>query len=353
MPIPPAPAAPPSAQASADPPADWYRSLIENSHDLVSILAPDGRIIYDNPSVERVLGYAQGELVGMNAFELVHPDDLRGALELLAETATTPGSSASIVLRFRHKDKSWRVLESVGKSLRGPGSEPQVVINSRDVTEAVHATTDLAEAKEELARRVCERNREVEEAHVEMLERLARASEFRDDETGEHTRRVGAVATLLAQVLALPADEVELIRRTAPLHDIGKIGISDAILRKPGPLTPDELEVMRGHTLLGSRILSGGRSEFMRSAECVALRHHERWDGHGYPHHLKGDDIPLIARIVAIADFFDALTHDRPYRKAWPRERVFAEIERESGHHFDPVLADRFLCIDELTLLEA
>ncbi len=320
-----------------------YRSLIEHSLDVVSVLAADGTILYDNPSVERVLGYRQGELGGANAFELVHPDDLSGALELLSSTLTTAGSQASITLRFRHKDGSWRILESIGKSILGSHGAQQVILNSRDVTQAVESTNSLKRARDELTMRVHERTREVEEAHIEMLERLARAAECRDDDTGEHTRRVGHLAGSLAAALDLPHATVALIERTAPLHDIGKIGIADSILRKPGPLTPDEFEVMRGHTRLGAKILAGGRSEFMRTAELIALHHHERWDGTGYPDQLAGEEIPIFARIVAVVDVFDALNHDRSYRAAWPLRKILDVISSGRGSHFDPVVTDLFL----------
>jgi putative two-component system response regulator len=138
---------------------------------------------------------------------------------------------------------------------------------------------------------------------------------------------------------------VELIRRAAPLHDVGKIAIPDGILLKPGRLTPDEFEVMKTHARIGAEILSGGKSALMTTAEAIARAHHERWDGGGYPDGLAGAAIPLVARIVAVADFYDALTSDRPYRAAWPRERVLAEIERGMGTHFDPLVASAFLRI--------
>lgn len=343
MPVPPPPGKTPAHIPNTESDEPLYRSLIEHSLDVVSILSGDGTLLYDNPSVELVLGYAQGELVGANAFELVHPDDLAGAMKLLSSTLTTAGAQASITLRFRHKDGSWRILESIGKSILAPDGAQQVILNSRDVTEVVTSTVSLRRARDELTLAVHERTREVEEAHIEMLERLARAAECRDDDTGEHTRRVGEVASRLAAALDLPAAEVELIRRTAPLHDIGKIGIVDAILRKPGPLTAAEFGIMKGHTILGAKILAGGRSEFMRSAEAIALRHHERWDGTGYPQGLAGDEIPVFARIVAIADVFDALSHDRPYRPAWALERVMETIRSGRSRHFDPTFTDRFL----------
>ena len=135
----------------------------------------------------------------------------------------------------------------------------------------------------------------------------------------------------------------DLLRGAAPLHDVGKIGIPDRVLLKPGRLTPEEFDVMRTHTTIGAQILGRGQSELMRMAEEIALNHHERWDGTGYPRGLQGEAIPLVARLVAVANVFDALTHDRPYRRAWPLEEVRAEIARQSGRHFDPRIAQAFL----------
>jgi putative two-component system response regulator len=205
----------------------------------------------------------------------------------------------------------------------------------------------LQRHNEELDERVRERTRELEEAQLEVLARLTLAAEFRDDETGQHTRRVGENAARIAAQLALPEPEVELIRRAAPLHDVGKIAIPDAILLKPGPLSIEERTVMRTHTELGARMLAGGRSDLLLLAEKVALAHHERWDGQGYPRGLRGPEIPLAARIVAIADFFDALMHDRPYREAWSPDRVFEEIRRETGAHFDPRVVDAFMAVTD------
>ncbi|HEV7589096.1 MAG TPA: HD domain-containing phosphohydrolase, partial [Longimicrobium sp.] len=194
-----------------------------------------------------------------------------------------------------------------------------------------------------LEEKVRERTRELDLAHLESLERLARAGEYRDDDTGQHTRRVGDLAAALAAAVGQDADTVEMLRRAAALHDLGKIGIPDGVLLKPGRLTPEERACIETHTTIGAQILAHGRSRLMHLAERIALCHHERWDGAGYPRRLRGDEIPLEARIVALADVFDALSHDRAYRAAWPPDAVLAEIAREAGGHFDPALAAAFL----------
>jgi putative two-component system response regulator len=178
---------------------------------------------------------------------------------------------------------------------------------------------------------------------LETLQRLALAAEYRDDDTGSHTRRVGVTAGRIAGSLGLSPEQVDLILRAAPLHDVGKIGIADAILLKPGKLTDEEFAIMKQHTTIGGKILSGSSSPWLQLAEEIALTHHERWDGQGYPCGLKGEAISLVGRIVAIADVFDALTHERPYKKAWPIAEAMAEIEHQSGKQFDPCVVAAFL----------
>jgi putative two-component system response regulator len=201
-----------------------------------------------------------------------------------------------------------------------------------------------------LEERVAERTRELEEAGLEIIARLALATEYRDDDTHRHTQRVGRTSALLAQGLGLPVDTVELLAGAAPLHDVGKIGIPDPILLKPGRLTPEEYEVVKTHTSIGSRILSGSRFPLLQLAAEIALTHHEWWDGAGYGG-LRQDAIPLSGRVVAVADAFDAMTHDRPYRGAARTTDAVAEIERMSGSQFDPAVVEAFLALDPEDLM--
>ena len=193
-----------------------------------------------------------------------------------------------------------------------------------------------------LEAKVRERTRDLEAAQSEILERLARAAEFRDDNTGRHTERVGEMAARVARQMGLPDPNVALIRKAAPLHDVGKIGIPDSILLKLGKLTEDEFALVKTHTTIGARILSGSRFPVLRLAEEIAFSHHERWDGEGYAG-IREDQIPLAGRIVAVADVFDALTHERPYKAAWPVGEARAEIERQRRLQFDPEIVDAFL----------
>lgn len=207
----------------------------------------------------------------------------------------------------------------------------------------------LRQAQVELDDRAQWLTREVERAtaHLlareeEIIYRLARAIEYRDGDTGEHVSRVAQISQLIAEGIGLAPDRCRMIYLAAPLHDIGKIGIADAILSKPGKLTPEEMTIMREHVTIGARILERGSSDLIRTAELIAQSHHERWDGTGYPDRLSGTDIPVEARIVAIADVFDALCSERPYKKAWPIEKAYAEIIKSSGSHFDPACVTAF-----------
>jgi putative two-component system response regulator len=233
--------------------------------------------------------------------------------------------------------------------LSKPFDPLELLLRLHNLLEARFLHLKLRDQNERLVGQVSERALELLAAQDDTIERLAQVVEFHDDGTGHHTRRVGDLSAKIAELLGMPKERVELIQRAAPLHDVGKIGIPDAILLKPGRLTPDEFEVVKMHPSIGARILSGGRSEYLSAAEEIALAHHERWDGMGYPHGLSGEDIPLPARIVAVADFFDAVTHDRPYRPAWAVDEALRVVDEEMGHHFDPHVAQALLQLHSFT----
>ena len=223
-----------------------------------------------------------------------------------------------------------------------PFNPDEVLLRIRTLLETRFLYLQIQSQNQMLEAKVRDRTRELEAAQIEIIERLAKAAEFRDDTTGQHTERVGEMAALLARELGLSDAQVSLIRRAAPLHDVGKIGIPDSILLKLGKLTAAEFELVKTHTSIGARILSGSRFALLRLAEEIAFSHHERWDGSGYAG-LAGNQIPLAGRIVAVADVFDALTQKRPYKPAWPVEEAIAEIERQRGLQFDPSIVDAFL----------
>lgn len=216
----------------------------------------------------------------------------------------------------------------------------EVILRIRNLLETRSLHRQVAAHNQELECKVRERTAELYIAQRDTIARLGLAAEFRDDETGRHTQRVGALSELLARAMGLGDAEAALLGLAAPLHDVGKIGIPDAILCKTGVLTVGERKTMERHTTIGADILSGGRSSSIQLAEKVALSHHERWDGKGYPERRPGAAIPLAARIVAVADFFDATVHDRVYRKAWPMDQVLAAIAALSGSAFDPAVAE-------------
>ena len=227
-----------------------------------------------------------------------------------------------------------------------PFDSDEVLLRIRTLLETRFLYLPIQSHNQMLEAKVRERTRELESAQIEIIERLARAAEFRDDHTGGHTERVGQMAALLAKQLGLPDSQVGLIRRAAPLHDVGKIGVPDTILLKLGRLTDDEFAVVKTHTTIGARILSGSRFPILRLAEEIAFNHHERWDGSGYAG-ISRDAIPLAGRIVAVADVFDALTQKRPYKAAWAIGDAVAEIDRQRGRQFDPNLVDVFLRVIE------
>ena len=201
----------------------------------------------------------------------------------------------------------------------------------------------LADRAEHLASLVDEQTKEIRDREQELIFRMSRAAEFRDPETGAHIQRMAHYSQIIARTLGLDAKAQKLILEAAPMHDVGKIGIPDYILLKPGKLTPEEFEVMKGHARLGFELLNGSGSEIVRAGAEVAISHHEKYDGSGYPHGLQGTKIPIFGRIVAVADVFDALTSERPYKKAWPIEDACKFLEDGRGTHFDPLCVEAFL----------
>jgi putative two-component system response regulator len=197
---------------------------------------------------------------------------------------------------------------------------------------------------EDLLRR---RNREAQESHLELLERLSRVAELRDDPSGGHPGRVGRLAGLIAQELMLPAEETRCLLRAAPLHDLGNVGIPDHIVRLEGNFTEEQREQMREHTSLGAYLLHGAENSVLQMAELIALNHHERWDGFGYPHGISRVDIPMAARIVSVADAFDAMTHPGQYKEPCSVSAALDELQREAGWQFDPEVVSALLRVHE------
>lgn len=229
--------------------------------------------------------------------------------------------------------------------LTKPFDRSNVLLRCRNLLEVRMLHNEVRQKNENLEQIVAQRTAELQRSRVDVIQRLGYAAECRDTETGMHIIRMSHMAKLLAQEIGLSQEECELIFSTSPLHDVGKIAIPDQILLKQGPLTPEEWKIMRMHAEIGGDILSGGDSAFLKMAELIARTHHERWDGSGYPKGLKAEEIPLVGRICSICDVFDALTTDRPYKRAWSFDEAMGEIKKLSGIHFDPEIVKAFIKI--------
>jgi putative two-component system response regulator len=254
--------------------------------------------------------------------------------------------TADITVETRRRALSTGASDFVSK----PFDLDEVRLRVGNLLETRRLQAELTQYAELLEARVRQRTRDLEQSRLEVLERLALAAEYRDDDTYRHTERVGRATAVLARRLGLSAEEAGLLRRAAPLHDIGKVAVPDSILLKPGRLTVDEFEVMKEHATAGARILGGSASPLLQMAEVIARSHHERWDGTGYPAGLAGEAIPLHGRLVALTDVFDALTHARPYKEAMPVQEALREMDRMTGTHFDPRIKAAFDELDHLAL---
>ena len=315
--------------------------------DLFATANLDGYFEELNPAWERTLGYSTEELCSRPFLDFVHPDD-REVTETEARKLASGIETISFRNRYRTADGEYRWLEW---NVQPDTEEGKLYATARDVSVQKEAEQVLQNQSEDLERIVRERTHDLEQSRLEVLQRLAIAAEFRDDDTHQHTERVGRTAARIARRLGLSREDTELIRRAAPLHDIGKVGIPDALLLKRGKLTADEYLAMQKHTEIGGKILARGSFPVVHVARTIALTHHERWDGTGYPNGLPGESIPLVGRITAVADVFDALTHARPYKPAWTIRAAIAEIEEGAGGQFDPKVVEAFLSLDHAELL--
>ncbi|MFB6346838.1 MAG: HD domain-containing phosphohydrolase [bacterium] len=221
--------------------------------------------------------------------------------------------------------------------------DEEIVTRVRNLIESNLYYRELKRQNQQLNRKVRRRTQQLERTSLETIGRLAQAAEFRDNETGGHIHRIGVMAEKLSRLLGIDESICEAIRYAAPMHDVGKIGVSDQILFKPDDLTENEWSQMKKHTTFGARILSGSDQHYLKLARNIALYHHEQWDGSGYPEGLKGGEIPVEARITSVCDVFDAVLSDRPYKEPWEKERAINLILEERGDQFDPDVADCFL----------
>jgi two-component system response regulator RpfG len=271
--------------------------------------------------------------------------DMDGS-EFVKRLRALPGyEHVPIVMVTVHDDRKVRYAAldaGITDFLTKPVDARECLARCRNLLTLRRQQLALEDRRRLLEHMVEDATREVREREKETLLRLARAGEFRDEETGYHLIRMSRYSRLIANALGLGQDESETVELAAPLHDIGKIGIPDQILLKPAKLDEGEWGVMRRHPVIGHEILKGSASKYVRMGALIALGHHEKYDGSGYPNGLVGDHIPLCARIVTIADVYDALTSVRPYKSAWASERAFEYVAAQAGKHFDPRLADAF-----------
>jgi putative two-component system response regulator len=231
--------------------------------------------------------------------------------------------------------------------LNKPFAAAEVVLRVRNLLKIRQLDLLHQQQNQSLEALVEERTKQLEQAHLEVLVRLARATEYRDDATGNHVWHVAQISEKLAKELGMSPRQSGLIMRAARLHDVGKVAIPDGILAKPMQLSAAEFEIVKAHTTVGAHILSGGKSQLIQLAETIALSHHERWDGKGYPQGLKGKKIPIAGRIVALADAFDSLIRDRVHQRACTLPEAVEEIISQRGKQFDPDMVDAFLCLYE------
>lgn len=307
-----------------------------NLRVLNTILASDHQLIFAKSGEEAVRLAAQKRpdlilsdvmMPGMTGFELCI------ALKSNPDTASVPVIFVTALEEEHDEAKGFEVggVDYITKPVSAP------VVRAR-------VNTHLSLVKAE----------ELKLTRLEVVQRLGRAAEYKDNETGMHVLRMSHYSKVLAVAYGFSPEQAETLLHAAPMHDIGKIGIPDNILLKPGKLTDEEFAVMKTHPQIGAEILADGDSELLRIAKSVALTHHEKWDGTGYPQGLSGEAIPIEGRIVAVADVFDALTSKRPYKEAWSVEKTLAFMQEQKGIHFEPRLIDLLVeNLDEILTIKA
>lgn len=288
--------------------------------------------IKDNPPDLIIVDYLMSGMTGLEA------------LQQMKNIYALEGVPIVIVTASEDRDIKYQALESGATDFITKPIDPyECRVRCRNMLNLRRQQKILLSHSHFLEQRVAEATRQIRTREQETLFRLAKAGEYRDEETGNHILRMAKYSRLIAEQLGLGQDNCDLIELAAPMHDIGKIGIPDHILQKPGRLDPEELIIMRTHPLIGFKILQDSPSKYLMMGATIALSHHEKYDGSGYPNGTRGDDIPLEARIVAVADVYDALTSNRPYKKAWSNEDSMEYLTTNSGKHFDPACVDAFV----------
>jgi putative two-component system response regulator len=269
-----------------------------------------------------------------------------GVMEQLRELDHDSYLPILVISHEEDQTVRFKALQSGAKDfLNKPYDRVEVILRIRNLIEVRMLHNEKVDQNKLLEDKVKERTQDLYNTQLDVIQRLARAVEYRDNETGMHTIRMSHYSACLAAEVGLSTEDCETLLMAAPLHDIGKIGIPDSILRKPGKLTPEEFAIMKTHATIGGQLLTGSTSKYLEMARVIALSHHEKWDGTGYPNGLAGDNIPLLGRICGLCDVFDALTTRRPYKDAWTTERTLEELRKGAGKHFDPHLVECFIKI--------
>ena len=309
-----------------------FRLLAENASDMIARLSTDGHILYVSPACETILGYAPHELTGAVSFDLIHVKDISSIKNLF--NGKQYDTTRTVTYQALHKHGHFVWLETSARAIldRKTDTISEIQTASRDITERKKAEKALQDAHNNL-----------QESYQRTIEGWVRALDLRDRETEGHTQRVTELTIKVARTLGFSEEELTHIRRGALLHDMGKMAIPDDILQKPGPLNEVEWERMRRHPMYAYDMLSP--IAYLLPSLDIPFCHHERWDGSGYPRGLKGEEIPLVARLFSIVDVWDALSSDRPYRKKMPRWEVVSYLREKSGVLFDPKLVDIFLSV--------
>ena len=300
-----------------------YKEVVDKGA-IVSKTDPKGKIIYVNDQFCKISGYTKEELIGKNHNIVRHPDSPKIVYANLWDTIQNKKIWKGEV-KNRKKDGGYYVVQSIVMPILDSNGDIEEYISVR------HDTTDIYNLKQE-----------IEDTQKEVVFTMGAIGETRSKETGNHVKRVAEYSRILAQYSGLSDEEVVLLADASPMHDIGKVGIPDNILHKPGKLTDEEFTIMRTHAELGYKMLAHSNRPLLKTAAKVALEHHERWDGDGYPKHLHGEEISIEGRITAVADVFDALGSDRVYKEAWDDEKIFNYFKEQRGKQFDPNLIDLF-----------
>ena len=300
-----------------------YRSLIENTIDLIALIDDSLVYTYANPSHTRTLGYGVKEIVGSNLSDYLHPEETDRVCAEFKECLKEENKTLSLEFRLCHQGGSWHIFQGLINTFRDSDGKIKAAMNAHEITQRVQS------------------ERELTMAYDATLEGWSRALEIRDKETQGHSKRVTDMTISLATAMGIPDDEIVHIRRGTLLHDIGKMGIPDSILQKPGDLSLEEWEIMKKHPVYAYEMLYP--VAYLRPALDIPYSHHERWDGSGYPRGLKGEEIPIAARIFSVVDVYDALCSQRPYSTPWTPKEAEKYLLDHAGIHFDPDVVATFI----------